>query len=112
MAAFDRPQRDALVLLFLRLHDYGVFANEIFWGLWLIPFALLIYHSGFMPRLLVVPLFIAAAGYLTLSLTGLLVPQYFGSVAPYANRAILGEGAAMLWLLIIGAKPQRLAVRA
>jgi Domain of unknown function (DUF4386) len=31
VAVFEEPQRDAFVLFFLRLHDYGVFANEIFW---------------------------------------------------------------------------------
>jgi hypothetical protein len=33
LSLFERPQREAMVMLFLRLHDYGVFANEIFWGL-------------------------------------------------------------------------------
>jgi hypothetical protein len=31
LSAFDKPQRDAFVMLFLRLHDHGVVANEIFW---------------------------------------------------------------------------------
>lgn len=31
-------QRDALGMLFLRLHTDGVLAVEIFWGLWLLPF--------------------------------------------------------------------------
>jgi hypothetical protein len=112
LAVFDKPQRDAMMMLFLRLHDYGVFANEIFWGLWLVPFGLLIYHSGFMPRILAVALFIAAAGYLTFSLTGILVPQYVGTVATFATPAILGEGVVLLWLVIMGARPQRLAVTA
>ncbi len=41
-----------MVTLFLRLHDYGVFANEIFRGLWLLPFGLHVYCSGFVPRIL------------------------------------------------------------
>jgi hypothetical protein len=52
LSAFDKPQRDAFVMLFLRLHDYGVFANEIFWGLWLFPFGLLVWRSRFIPRIL------------------------------------------------------------
>jgi hypothetical protein len=107
LSVFDKPQRDAMVLLFLRLHDYGVFANEIFWGLWLVPFGLLIYKSRFMPRILAVALFIAGAGYLTFSLTGILMPQYVSTVATFANPAILGEGLVLLWLVIIGAKPAR-----
>lgn len=31
LSLFEKPQQDALAMLFLRLHDYGVFANEIFW---------------------------------------------------------------------------------
>ena len=40
LAVFDKPQRDALGYLFLRLHSQGQFINEIFWGLWLFPFGL------------------------------------------------------------------------
>ena len=45
VSAFEKPQRDAFVMLFLRQHDYGVFANEIFWGCRLFPFGLLIWRS-------------------------------------------------------------------
>src|SRR5439155_8380933 len=37
LSVFGKPQRDALAMLFLRLHHHGVVANEIFWGLWLFP---------------------------------------------------------------------------
>src|SRR6266853_5763710 len=40
LSVFDKPQRYALAMLFLRLHHGGVVANEIFWGLWLFPFGL------------------------------------------------------------------------
>jgi hypothetical protein len=43
--AFDKPQREALAMLFLRLHNHGVLVNEVFWGLWLFPFGLLVYRS-------------------------------------------------------------------
>ena len=52
LSVFDKPQRDALAMLFLRLHHGGVVANEIFWGLWLFPFGLLVYRSRFLPRIL------------------------------------------------------------
>src|SRR6266566_9363852 len=35
LSVFDKPQRDALVLLFLRLHHAQIVAAEILWGLWL-----------------------------------------------------------------------------
>src|SRR5437762_339927 len=50
LAVFDKPQRDALAYLFVRLHSQGILINEIFWGLWLFPFGLLVFRSGFLPR--------------------------------------------------------------
>src|ERR1700726_725508 len=41
----DKVQRDALGFLSLRLHNQGEFINEIFWGVWLFPFGLLVYRS-------------------------------------------------------------------
>ena len=32
LSVFDKPQHDALVMLFLKLHHQTVLANEIFWG--------------------------------------------------------------------------------
>lgn len=50
LAAFDKPQRDALAMLFLRLHDHQNTAAEILWGAWLFPRAILAYRSRFLPR--------------------------------------------------------------
>ena len=52
LAAFDKPQRDALAMLFLNLRDHQNTAAEILWGLWLIPLAILVYRSRFLPRFL------------------------------------------------------------
>ncbi len=34
LSIFDKPQRDALAMLFLNLHHQGFVVAEIFWGLW------------------------------------------------------------------------------
>ena len=104
LSVFDKPQRDAFVMLFLRLHHQTVLANEIFWGLWLIPFGLLVYRSRFLPRLLGIWLIIACFGYLALSVTGLMFPQYESKAFGFAQPAMIGELAMMLWLLIMGAR--------
>src|SRR5438105_11305330 len=44
LTVFDKPQRDALGMLFIRLHNQGIFIDEIFWGLWLFPFVLLVFR--------------------------------------------------------------------
>ena len=108
VSLFEKPHREALVLLFLRLHDYGVFANEIFWGLWLIPFGILVFKSRFLPRILGLWLILSGLPYLATSLTGFLWPQYADRVWNTLFPIAFGEGAIMLWLLIKGAKPQLL----
>ena len=108
LSAFEKPQREALAMLFLRLHHHGVVANEIFWGLWLFPFGVLVYRSRFLPRILGVWLIVNGFAYLAVSFTGLLSPQYEDMVFKIAFPALVGEMAIMLWLVIKGAKPQPL----
>jgi hypothetical protein len=112
LSIFDKPQRDALAMLFLRLHHHGVLANEIFWGLWLFPFGLLVYRSRFLPRFLGVWLIVNGFAYIVVSVTGFLVPQYEAVVGNSVFPATLGEVAIMLWLVIRGAKPKQLAAAA
>src|SRR6266849_5257713 len=112
LSVVEKPQRDALAMLFLRLHHHGVVANEIFWGLWLFPFGVLVYRSRFLPRFLGVWLIINCFAYLAVSFTGLLFPQYEARVFNSAFPAMLGELAIMLLLLIKGAKPQPLGAAA
>ena len=112
LSVFEKPQRDALALLFLRLHHQEIVAAEILWGLWLFPLAVLVLRSGFLPRFLGLWLIINGFAYLTMSVTGLLLPQYEVTVSNIAFPALLGEMAFMLWLVIKGAKPQPLEATA
>lgn len=109
LTVFDKPQRDALGMLFLRLHNHGEFINEIFWGLWLLPFGLLVYRSAFLPRFLGVWLILNCFAYIALSLTALLFPPYYESVFKMAMPILFGELAIILWLLIKGARVQERA---
>jgi uncharacterized protein DUF4386 len=101
---FDKPQRDALAMLFLRLHGREIVGAEILWGLWLFPLAILVIRSRFLPRFLGYWLILNGFAYLALSFTGLLLPQYENVVSNFAFPAQLGELAFMLWLVIVGAK--------
>ena len=47
LSVFDKPQRDALAMLFLRLHHQAIVGAEILWGLWLLPLGMLVYRSRF-----------------------------------------------------------------
>jgi hypothetical protein len=104
LSAFEKPQRDALAMLFLRMHDQEIFAAEIFWGLWLLPLGILAYKSRFVPRLLGVWLIVNGFAYLAMSAAGLLFPRYQTKVDNIVFPVLTGEVAFLLWLLIMGAK--------
>lgn len=104
VAGLAAPQREALATLFITLHAQGIEVAAIFWGLWLIPFGLLILRCGFIPKPLGVAVMIAAAGYLLGSLTSLLMPWAAGAVGGISGLLELGEPPIILWLLIWGAR--------
>jgi Domain of unknown function (DUF4386) len=108
LSIFEKPQRDALAMLFLNLHFHGLVVDEIFFGLWLLPLALLVHRSRFLPRFLGVWLAIDGFAWVILSLTGVLLPQYYDKVFTYCQPASFGEVVFMLWLVIKGAKPPEL----
>ncbi|MCI0349137.1 MAG: DUF4386 domain-containing protein [Acidobacteriales bacterium] len=112
LSVFDQAQRNALAMLFLRLHFQGVVVNQIFWGLWLFPFGMLVYKSRFLPRVLGVWLIINGIAYVVISFTGLMFPHRYNAVFNGAMPALLGEPAIMLWLVIMGAKERPLAAAA
>lgn len=112
LPAFDKPQRDALAMLFLNVHFHGFVVAEIFSGLWLFPLALLVYRSRFLPRFLGVWLALAGFAWVLMCFTGILLPQFYDKVYTYTQPAVLGEIAFMFWLLIRGARPPALTAPA
>ena len=103
LTVLDQPQRNALGMLFVRLHGQGIVVNEIFWGMWLLPFGILVYQSRFLPRILGAWLSVNCFAWVAYSLTGLLWPEYSHTVYRILTPIFLGEIAIMLWLLIKGA---------
>jgi len=104
LTVFNKEQLDALGMLFIRLHGRGTMIAEIFWGLWLFPFGLLVFRSGFLPRWIGVWLMINCFGYLILFITALFFPDYDDKAFLYLQPVLFGELAIMLYLLIKGAK--------
>lgn len=94
----------AQVTLFLRLHNYGLVVNQIFWGLWLFPIGILVKRSGFIPRWIAYPLFFAGAGYVLNSLGTLLLPAALRSITDNLQVLGVGELPFDFYLLIWGAR--------
>jgi len=91
-------------MLFIRLHGQGNMIAEIFWGLWLFPFGVLVFRSGFLPRWIGVWLMINCFGYLILFITAFFFPDYNDKVFLFLQPMLFGELAIMLYLLIKGAR--------
>ena len=106
LSVFDEPQRNALAMLFLNLRGHGFDVAGIFWGLWLFPLGLLVYRSGFIPRILGILLMIACFAYLANSFTSLVQPEYEAVVARWMNPLQLAEMVFMAWLIVRGADPK------
>lgn len=108
LSVFDKPQREALVMLLLRLHVHQFTATLILAGVWLFPLGFLVYRSRFLPRFLGVWLLIAGCAWLIMGFTGFLSPQYQDREFTIFQPAFFGEIALMLWLLVKGTKPEGL----
>ncbi len=98
LTVFAADQLQALVMLFLNLHEHGFMIAHIFWGLWLFPMGYLVFKSGFIPKILGVLLIIGGLGYLIDFVTFFFIPD-FDAIKMFT---FLGEVLLPLWLLIKG----------
>jgi hypothetical protein len=96
---FSGEQLNTLVFLFFDLHHYGIQVVGIFFGLWLLPMAYLVYKSTYIPKFIGVFLFITCLGYLIDFLLFFLFPKVEVVLSEYTW---LGELMMVLWLLIKG----------
>jgi hypothetical protein len=97
-------QKLAEAKLFLDLHRVGNLIAGIFFGLWLFPLGLLVYKSGFLPRVLGVLLAFGSLGYLVLFAQAFLFPGSERTLwtNPFLLVTHFSELALMLWLLVRG----------
>lgn len=100
-------QLQTQVMLQLSAYQDGQLMAQVFWGLWLIPFGLLVVRSRQLPGLLGSLLVMGGLGYVIDALGQILLPGYRNH--PFADfatvPAALGEIGTCLWLLIAGARP-------
>jgi hypothetical protein len=105
LKTFELSQRQDLAMLFLKINDYGTLPLEMFWGLWLLPFGLLVYKSEFIPRIFGILLVTGGIAYMIDSIIGILFPNYSSFVKyPTLLLVAIGEISITLWLLIKGVK--------
>ncbi len=90
------------MLLFLNLHDSGVYIWQVIFGFQFLVLGYLVFKSGFLPRILGILLMVACLGYLVDSL-GILFP-ISGALSIVSSvllaAGVIGELSFILWLLI------------
>jgi hypothetical protein len=104
LAAFEPAQRQALALLLLEVDRLGVYAAELYWGLWLLPLGWLVWRSRFLPRAIGLWLVANGFAYVAIAATGMIAPARASAVMGYATPLLFGEVALTLWLLVFGVR--------
>lgn len=107
-ASFGITDSDALAMVFLQIHKYGEMMASIFWGLWFIPLALLIWKSGFGHKLLAIMLIVTCFCYLVDVVIFFFSPHLIAKSKPMLSFfEVLSEIVLILWLLVKGATQQK-----
>lgn len=109
LAGLPRQLLANQVTLSMQAYGKGMALSQLFWGLWLWPFGLLVWKSRILPRILGLLLMLGCLGYLAQVFGPLLVPDF--QEWPYLNRltlpASIGEIGTCLWLVIMGARESK-----
>ena len=106
LSAIDARQLQAQAMLLLELNDHGYMIAHIFFSLWVLPLGILVYRSGFLPRIFGI-LFVLES---LLGLLAFLVHFLSPNTDLEMNLMCVGAAAEILftfWLLIRGIKEPR-----
>lgn len=105
LLAAGGAETDAISAL-LERYKSTVNLAELFWGLWLLPYGLLVLASRAIPRVFGVFLILGCCSYVAGVIVPLFWQDYFKSgIADIADiPGALGEIGGALWLAIMGAK--------
>lgn len=107
---FDVAQQQEVAYFLLRMHAYGagVGMGKLFVGLCFIPFGMLVFRSGFAPRIIGVLLIIGGVGYVADCSTAILLQRAdYLMVRSFLMYTTLGYILALLWFLVKGVREQR-----
>ena len=110
---FEAGQLQAMVLLFLNMHNIGYLIAGAFFGVHCFILGYLLYKSDLFPGILGILMIIASIGYLTESFGNFLFAGYEAILAWIVGvSAGIGELSLTFWLLIKGVKDQKQAITA
>jgi hypothetical protein len=104
LTAFSPDQVNALALVAMKLYHFCYIIALAFFGGYDLLIGYLAFKSTFIPRPIGVLMIITGLGWLTF-----FIPPFAASLLPYNAiiAGIVGEGAMILWLLVMGVNSER-----
>jgi hypothetical protein len=103
LSTFTSGQRQSLAMLFYNLYGHGYIIGQIFFSLWVLPLGVLIYKSGFVPKVFGALFTIETIFGLTATLEHFVAPN--GTVETILLQpGVIAELSFMFWLLLRGVK--------
>ncbi len=101
LSVFPKAQLEALALGFVQLRGSGITLDAAFWGLWLLPFGVLVIKSGTIPKVLGICLIIGCGAYLAESFIAIVRPALAHAIYPLVIPLYtIGELPILLWLIV------------
>lgn len=105
LSAFTQEQLNALTLVFIEAHSYGVYVWQLFFGLHMLALGWLIIKSGYFYKAIGVLIMLGSIGYggdSFVRFVGLNVGAVPIVIGVFLAMAVIGELALAFWLLIKG----------
>ncbi|MFA5385790.1 MAG: DUF4386 domain-containing protein [Eubacteriales bacterium] len=110
LSAFNSSQLQSLAMLYYNSYQHGYVIGQVFFALWVLPLGILIYKSGFIPKVFGVLFVIETIFGLLSVIVHFLIPN--GSIETILLiPGTIAELLFMLWLLIWGVNESKLLVQ-
>ncbi|HEU5289637.1 MAG TPA: DUF4386 domain-containing protein [Cyclobacteriaceae bacterium] len=106
-STFDIAQQQEAAYFLLRMPRFatGAGMGKLFLGLCFIPFGMLVFRSGFAPRIIGILLIIGGVGYVADCCIAVLLQRVdYVMIRPYLMSTTLCYAIALLWFLIKGVR--------
>lgn len=105
---FDVAQQQETVYFLMRLYRAIMSCDKFLLGLSFIPWGMLVWRSGLMPRVFGVLVILSAVGYIADTFTGIILERSLVVIIrPYLRGMFVGYVLTMLWLLIKGVQAKK-----
>lgn len=106
LLSLDVAQRQEVAYFLMRMFRYGMAFGQLLWGLWMLSLGLLMYRTGYAPRIIGALTTMGGIGYVTEGFTYVLLqrPDFLALRSILGWIIMTGFASSMLWLVIKGVR--------